>query len=85
MLLSKMSPINPGLQIDVGAPDFPCVLLLHVMLLGLEMPLVGPIYPCITVVMSQGLTALASLGADIAWPPRQDAPAAPVGAGTVVL
>jgi hypothetical protein len=62
MLLSKMSPIDLDLQIDVGAPDFPCVLLLHVMLLGLEMPLVGPTYPCIIVVMSQGFHSSCQLG-----------------------
>ena len=35
-------PLDPGPQIDVVALDFLRVLLAHLMLLGIEMPLVGP-------------------------------------------
>ena len=35
-------PLDPGPQIDMFALDFLCVLLAHLMLLGIEMPLVGP-------------------------------------------
>ena len=35
-------PLDPGPQIDVFALDFLRVLLAHLMLLGIEMPLVGP-------------------------------------------
>src|SRR6266571_6193644 len=35
-------PFDPGPQVDVLALDFLGVLLAHLMLLGIEMPLVGP-------------------------------------------
>jgi len=35
------APLDPGPQIDACAPNLLCVLLLHVILLGLEIPLAG--------------------------------------------
>jgi len=43
------SPLDTGPEIDVLTLDFLCVLLPHVMLLGLEMPLVGP--PAVGVIL----------------------------------
>jgi len=43
------SPLDTGPEIDVLTLDFLCVLLPHVMLLGLEMPLVDP--PAVGVIL----------------------------------
>ncbi len=42
-------PFDPGPEIDVLALDFLRVLLAYVMLLGIEMPLIGP--PAVSVIL----------------------------------
>jgi hypothetical protein len=46
-------PLDAGAQIDVFALDFLRVLLAHLMLLGIEVPLVGP--PAVGVKLCEGV------------------------------
>src|SRR5262249_23536106 len=64
-------PLDPGPEIDVLALDFLCVLLAYVMLLGSEMPLVGP--PAVGVILgdAKGLEQLLQPQEDVVLPPPE--------------
>ena len=64
-------PLDPGPQIDVLALDFLRVLLAYVMLLGSEMPLIGP--PAVGIILgdAKGLEQLLQPQEDVVLPPPE--------------
>ena len=55
------SPFDPGPQVDVLALDCLRILLAHLMLRGIEMPLVGPPPVCVKLRDAKGLQQLLEL------------------------
>jgi hypothetical protein len=61
-------PLDPGPQIDMFALDLLRVLLAHLMLLGIEMPLVGPPAVRVELCDAKGCQQLLELQEDVVLP-----------------